>query len=76
MGKDQYRLAKVTQTHPDINNVVRTVTFALRDGRKSKDAKMPLTNMRVGVQRLVVLLPIEEVWQQGLVTNPTKPQSS
>ena len=73
LTKDKHRLAKVVATHPDAHGVVRTVTVALRDLRKSQkearnQAKAPQTDMVVGVQRLVVLLPIEESWNNGLTS--------
>ena len=47
------------------------MTVALRDLRRARtekrtEAKAPQTQITVGVQRLVVLLPIEESWHGGL----------
>ena len=76
LAKNKHRLAKVVATHPDAHGTVRTVTVALRDLKKaqkekSNEAKAPQTQMVVGVQRLVVLLPIEESWEKGLASlNP------
>ena len=80
LTKDKHRLAKVVATHPDAHGVVRTVTVALRDLRKSQkearnQAKAPQTDMVVGVQRLVVLLPIEESWNNGLTSVNTNHQN-
>ena len=76
LGKSKYRIAKVVKIHPDPHNNVRTVTIALRDRTKARKelpeiANAPQTEMIVGVQRLVVLLPVEEIWEQGLVKSST-----
>ena len=73
MGRDKFRVAIVNAVHPDNHGVVRTVTVGLRDNRKSRrekrnEAKTPQTQMTVGIQRLVVLLPVDETWN-GLVQN-------
>ena len=67
-GKGEYRLARVTQVHPAANNVVRTVTVGLRprDSREKVSKKAPflsnkpLEEIKLGVQRLVVVSPVEE----------------
>ena len=71
VGKDKFRIGKITQVHPDNHGVVRTVTVSLRDLRKTRrearnDSTAPQTDLIVGIQRLVVLLPIEENWAKGL----------
>ena len=71
VANNTQRLAKVTEVHPDKYGAVRTVTVALRDLRRARTekrtkAKAPQTQITVGVQRLVVLLPIEESWHGGL----------
>ena len=71
VGKDKFRLGKITQVHPDKHNIVRTVTVSLRDLKKTRregrnEAKVPQTTIVVGIQRLVVLLPVEEIWAKGL----------
>ena len=81
LGKDKFRLGKVLDTHPDAHNVVRTVTIGLRDHRKTKkekkhEAKAPQTTMKVGIQRLVVLLPIEETWKHGLTSDQQSTEST
>ena len=71
VGKDKFRLGKITQVHPDRHGLVRTVTVSLRDLKKARkekrnEVKAPQTAMTVGIQRLVVLLPVEENWVKGL----------
>ena len=61
----RYRLARVMQTFPDHHGVVRTVEIAVRDRRglqnePIKKCRTAKDLMRVGVQRLVVILPKEE----------------
>ena len=61
----RYRLARVTEVFPDHHGVVRTVEVAVRDKRglhrESQDVcRTTLDKMRIGVQRLVVILPMEE----------------
>ena len=60
-----YRLARVVETFPDKHGVVRTVKIVIRDRRGT--AKEPTYTyktkkdaMRVGVQRIVTILPVEE----------------
>ena len=72
LGKDKFNLAKVTNVHPDKHNIIRTVTVSLLDSRrarneKSNESKAPQKSMIVGVQRLVVILPVEEIWSGGLL---------
>ena len=60
--KNDYRLAKVTETYPDKKGLVRTVcvSYRRRDSRedplvyKSK----PLVEEKVSVQRLSLLVPV------------------
>ena len=71
LGKDRFRLGKVTELHPDKHGAVRTVTVGLRDQKKSRreqtnQAKTSQTTMTLAVQRLVVLLPADETWSEGL----------
>ena len=62
--KDDYRLARVTETFPDEKGLVRTVRVCYR--KKDKREKIteykakPLTHELVAVQRLSVLLPVSE----------------
>ena len=62
--KDHYRLARVKEVYPDSKGLVRTVRVAYRkrDARESKDEfkAKPLIEENVAVQRLSVLLPVEE----------------
>ena len=72
IGKGDYRLARVTQVHPDEHNVVRTVTVGMRK-RDSREAitpyvPKPLEELRLGVQRLVVISPIEEQLAENVDT--------
>ena len=62
--KDDYRLARVIETYPDENNLVRTVkvSYRKRDKRESAleyKSKLPVEEL-VSVQRLYVLLPASE----------------
>ena len=74
MTKADYRLARVTAVHPDPHGVVRTVTVSMRprDSRERVSDRppflpnKPLVELRLGVQRVVVILPVEE---QGLEDN-------
>ena len=72
-GPVRYRLARVVESYPDCSGIVRSVKVAMRDRRGTvnehpKACKTKLDYMRVGVQRLVVLLPAEE---QGSPAPPT-----
>ena len=65
LGKDKFRVAIINAVHPDNHGFVRTVTVGLRDNRKSRrekwyEAKTPQTQMTVGIQRLGVLLPVDQ----------------
>ena len=71
-GMEKYCLARVTATHPDRHSRVRTVTVTVRDLRKARgernnQLKPANVEMEVGVQRLVVLLPVGEHWKHGLM---------
>ena len=62
---------------PDTHGNVRTVVVQVRDRRKavregSMRCKAGLTEMVVAVQRLVVILPREESWNQGLALDSEK----
>ena len=62
--KDRYRLARVTNVHPDNSGVVRTVTVGIRPRDRREELlpykAKPLVQFAVGIQRLVVILPMEE----------------
>ena len=62
--QDDYRLAKVLETHPDNRGLVRTVTLGYR--RRDKREKVseykskPLVKEQVAVQRLSLLVPANQ----------------
>ena len=62
--KDDYRLARVFAVHPDSKGLVRTVTIGYRKRNKKEKAlvyqKKPLTMEQVGVQRLCLLVSVDE----------------
>ena len=63
LGPVKFRLARVLAVHPDLHGVVRTVTVGLKDQRRKERWNRcggNLVEMPVGVQRLVVVLPMEE----------------
>ena len=71
LGKDKFRLGKVEEAIPDIHGRVRTVLVSTRDKRKAlrerkETCKAGLMELRLPVQRLVVLLPAGEAWSQGM----------
>ena len=85
VAKGDYRLARVTNVHPDHNGMVRTVTVSMRprDSREKVLSKPPYLNPKqavelvVGVQRLVVILPIEEQSDNNdLLTVPDKSKNN
>ena len=64
VGKGDYRLARVLSVYPDALDVVRTVKVGFRR-RSVREATLPysskpLDEMELGVQRLVVVSPVEE----------------
>ena len=63
LGPGSYRLARIQEVHPDARGVVRTVTIAFPSRRK-RGHQGRQEEMRMGVQRLAVLLPVEEQWQE------------
>ena len=62
--KDDYRVGKIVAVHPDSSKLVRTVTVAYRrrDAREDRNTykSKPLTEERMAVQRLSLLVPSEE----------------
>jgi len=76
--RSDYRLARVAEVHPDPHGTVRTVTVAMRprDAREKVTAEpphlqpKPETLLRLGVQRVVVILPIEEQNPSRRALNP------
>ena len=78
LTKDKFRVAKVTDVHPDKHGNVRTATVELRDLKRTRkehpnQINTPTVPMTVGVQRLVVILPADETWSEGLVHAPLTP---
>ena len=66
--KDKYRYCRVDEVHPDHNGVVRNVTVSLRcrNAREKVQlyrARKPM-QMKVGIQRLCLICPQEEVNDQ------------
>ena len=64
LKKPEYKLARVLAVHPDSHGLVRTVTVGYRrSGAKEKSLPYvvkQLEQMKIGVQRLAVVCPIEE----------------
>ena len=71
LGKPTFRLARVMRTFPDEKGVTRTVELALRS-RRGRTREPPtvcrpaVERVTMAVQRLVVILPVEEAWERGL----------
>ena len=70
LNKDRYRLGKVQQVLLDEHQRVRTVVGVTRDRRKAirerrEVCRAGLVEMTLPVQRLVVILPSGESWEQG-----------
>ena len=65
-GKPWYRPCRVVAVHPDLQGTVRTVTVAFRPRRGAAAKKGPklvpaaLETMLVPVQRVAIMLPVEE----------------
>ena len=60
-----YRLAVVKKLHPDERDKVRTGTLLLLDRRK-RGSIPEARSVRMVVQRLAVVWPVEEKWEAGL----------
>ena len=64
LKKPEYKLAKILDVHPDGHGIVRTVTVGLRRSNVREKSLpyvgKPLERMKIGVQRLAVVCPIEE----------------
>ena len=63
IGKADYRLARILDVHPDEHGIVRTVTVGMRR-RDKRETGMPyqprpLERIKLGVQRLAVICPVE-----------------
>ena len=65
LQKEVYRLAVVEELHPDERDRVRTVTLLLQDRRK-RGSIPEARSVRMVVQRLAVVWPVEEKWEAGL----------
>ena len=68
LQKGVYRLAVVEELHPDKRDRVRTFTLLLQDRRK-RGSIPEARRVRMAVQRLAVVLPVEEKWEAGLAKN-------
>ena len=60
-----YRLSRVVETYPDQTGVVRTLQIQYHPKDK-RDSSLPyrgknLDSMKVGVQRLVLIIAVEEI---------------
>ena len=64
LGREPFRLAKVLECHPDEQGITRTVSILLRNRRRARPG--PGEVMRMAVQRLSILLPVEEQWEAGV----------
>ena len=81
LGKDKFRLARISEVVPDGHGRVRTVVADIRDKRKAvrertEVCRAGLMQIRLPIQRLVVVLPYGEEWNQGLVHEEGTPNSS
>ena len=70
VGKGSYKLGRVTAVHPDAHGVVRTVTVGMRRMDKREPSlpykSVPLTEIKLGVQRVAVICPVDEQGEQGV----------
>ena len=69
IGKGVYKLGRVLKAHADTHGNVRTVTVGLRRG-DSREAVLPyipraLDEVTLGVQRVAVILPVEDQTDVG-----------
>ena len=72
-SKGDYRLARISAVHPDPHGIVRTVTVIMRprDKREKVTADpphlkpKPPVELSLGIQRLAVILPVEEQLHLG-----------
>ena len=65
LGSDKYVLGRVSKLIPDKHERVRTVIICLRNNRKGaregpRTCKAGTCELQVAVQRLVVILPVED----------------
>ena len=65
LGRPQWRRGRVTEVHPDRHGVVRDVTILTRSRHKKEKLnsfrKKKMTEQRVSIQRLAIILTAEEV---------------
>ena len=64
LERETNKLGRVLHVHKDLHGIVRTVTFGVR-GKAGADKALPyvprpLDDIVLGVQRLVVICPMEE----------------
>ena len=63
ISKGTYKLGRVLETHPDAHGRVRTITVGIRGKDKANALTYipkPLEQHRLGVQRVAVILPVED----------------
>ena len=63
INKGTYKLGRVLETHPDAHGRVRTITVGIRGKDKANAltyVPKPLEQHRLGIQRVAVILPVEE----------------
>ena len=65
LGPASYQLAVVREVIPDHLGVIRTVIIGL-PSRKRRGGVVRCDEMRMAVQRLAVILPVEEQWEGEL----------
>ena len=70
VGKGDYRLCKVVEVHPDKKGLVHTGSVAFRPP-SSKEKSLPYTSkelkeMKVGLTRLVLVCPADNVFNDQL----------
>ena len=66
-GPGEYRLARVVEASPDRRGHVRTVKIAMRDRARGRGEPLDrlrggTTTIQMAVQRLAVILPVDEDW--------------
>ena len=66
-AKDKYRMGRVTSLHPDNCGSVRTVTVAIKSREKAGMGPGAKVLLKLPVQRLVLILPVEEQQTQEVV---------
>ena len=74
LTKGEYRLGVIKETTPDKDGVVRTAKVGFRSRRRrareaADECRVPLEVIVVACQRLADILPMEEKWKGGLITD-------